>query len=155
MPNVIDIILHKNKYSTQWFVVLDEDPVFIHERRGNFLIAEDSGFFNFYKYEKCGESWKAFAGRKFDIPMIDGSVEKAYGQWWNCVPDDYIGLLCSPGVRTVDGLAKCNVFCSCYADPEIINAWLAENEPSNNYNKYDARHSDFGVQTIVSKWEAA
>ena len=156
MAKIIDIILHKNKYSTQWCVVLDEPLKFLYERKGDFLIAEDAGFFSFYKYGKYNHiNNQAFGGRKFDIPMKNGSVEKASGQWWHDMPDDYAGLLYSVGYGTVEGLEKCNVFYSGRVDPEAVDKWMAENEASNNYNKYAKNSADYGVQNIDSIWEAA
>lgn len=150
---IIDIIDHKNKYDIQRFVVLNKKPVYIYERKNGWLIAEDSGFFNFYRYDTPSGRFYAFCGRKFDIPLIDGSVEKAYGQWWDGVPGDYQELTIHIGYGTPEGLAKCNVFCGASADPYIIEKWLSKNETSNNYNKYDKRHPDYGKQKIVSRWE--
>lgn len=150
---VIDIIDHRNKYYTQRFVVLNRDPVFKYERRGKWLIGEDSGFFNFFYYDSPGGAFYAFGGRKFDIPMVDGTVEKAYGQWWDGVPEDYQELIVHAGCGTIEGLGKCNVFCSMNVDPDIIEKWLSENEPSNNYHKYEKRNPDYGKHTIISKWE--
>lgn len=148
-----DIIFHKNKYGTQIFVVLERKPIFKFECKDNWLIAEDSGFFSFYKYDRPSKGFYAFAGRKFDIPMTDGTVEKAYGQWWDGVPKDYQGLLVSPGCSTLEELESCYVFYGgrC-CDREILEAWLSKNEPSNNYQKYDKRSSDFGKHTIESPW---
>ncbi|MCK5609458.1 hypothetical protein KAR91_46725 [Candidatus Pacearchaeota archaeon] len=149
---IIDIIDHRNKYGIQRFVVLNRSPVYVYERKGKWLIAEDSGFFNFFYYDNPSGRFYAFAGRKFEIPMKDGSIEKAYGQWWHGIPEDYQGLVAYTAYGIPEELSKCNVFASVSVDPLIIERWLSKNEPSNNYNKYDKRHSDFGVQEIVSKW---
>lgn len=150
---IIDIINHKNKYATQRFMVLNRNPVYVYERKGKWLIAEDSGIFNFLFYEKPSGRFYAFAGRKFEIPMKDGSIESAFGQWWDGIPGDYEGLLYRIGCGTPENLSKCNVFCSSNIDPVIVDDWLSKNKPTNNYNKYDKRHADFGVQEIVSKWD--
>jgi len=150
---IIDIIDHRNKYGIQRFIVTSRKPEFLYERKNGWLIAEDSGFFSFYKHDWPSGRFYAFAGRKFDIPMMDGSVEKAYGQWWYGVPDDYCGLLAHIGCGTPDSLGKCNVFCSGEIDPVLIEEWIAENNPSNNYHKYDKRHADYGKHTIISRWE--
>ena len=149
---IIDIIDHQNKYYVQRIVVLNRDPEYLYDKKDNWLIAEDSGFFSFYKYDLPSPGFYAFAGRKFDIKMKDGSTEKAYGQWWNATPPDYSGLLSYPGYNTPEGLARCNVFFSGSVDPDIIEKWLSENEPSNNYNKYNKGHINFGKQTIISLW---
>ena len=150
---IIDIIDHKNKYGSQQFVVLNRSPVFIYGRKGEWLIAEDSGFFNFYKYDRPSGIFYAFAGRKFDIPLHNGLVEKAYGQWWDGIPDDYQELVQSIGYGTPEKLSECNVFSGVSADLCIIEKWLSENVPSNNYYKYDKRHPDSGKQKIISRWE--
>lgn len=150
---IIDIIDHKNQCSTQRFLVVSRKPKFTYERRGDFLIGEDSGFFNFYAYDSPSLGIRAFAGSKFDIPMKDGSTIKANGQWWNAMPEDYYGLLNSSGVSTIAELSKCHVFCSGNIDPQLIEDWLKGNEPGNNYHKYDERHPDFGKNTIESKFK--
>jgi len=146
---VIDVIHHRNKYGIQIFHVLDRMPSFIYERKGNYLIGEDSGFFNFYGYETPFGRFKAFADRKFDIPMKDGSVIQANGQWWDAIPPDYSGLLVRVGVGTVEKLNDCNVFCGMMADPYILKQTT---DISNNYHKYDKGHPDFGEHKIQSKW---
>ena len=153
MIKIIDVIKHQNKYGYQWFLVINRKPDFIYERNGNFLIAEDSGFFNFYFYERPTPGFYAFAGRKFDIKLKNGGVEKAFGQWWDKTPPDYVELLYHFGYGTPEGLAKCNVFCSGSIDKVLVDKWLDENEPSNNYNKYNKRDPDFGKHTIDSKWD--
>ena len=149
---IIDIILHKNAYSTQMFIVLNRKPEFIYRKEGDWLIAEDSGFFNFYYYEKPGRAFQAFAGREFDISLTNGEVIKATGQWWDGVPEQYRHLA-DPGSGTIDGLGRCNVFCSTHLDQKMIDKWLYWYTPSNNYNKYCKRGKNFGVHIIKSKWD--
>lgn len=150
---IIDIIDHRNKNFTQRFLVTNRKPQYLYERKGIWLIGEDSGFFNFYYYEKPCSMFKAFAGREFEIPMKDGEAIKATGQWWHGVPVDYRGLLIETGYGTPDSLAKCNVFRSVAVNADLIDTWLVENKPSNNYHKYDERNSDYGKHTIKSRWE--
>lgn len=149
---IVDVIKHKNKHSTQTFVVTDREPVFLYQKEQNLLIAEDSGFFRFYRYEKPVGRFEAFAGRKFEIPMADGELLEASGQWWDHFPQDYRELLDSVGTSSPDSLAECNVFCGRYVDLELISDWLKKNEPSNNYNKYRKNHPDYMKHTIESPW---
>jgi len=149
---IIDIIDHQDKYGFQRFVVVDWYSNFKYERKGDWLIGEDSGFFNFYYYQTPSKYFKAFAGRKFTIEMKDGTEIEASGQWWHGIPPDYQGLVSSVGVSSPEKLGECNVFSGVHVDPELINAWLAENEPSNNYDKYDKRQKDYGVHIIQSRW---
>lgn len=142
---IIDVIEHKSKYTTQIFYVLDRMPEIKYERRRSWLIGEDSRFFNFYGYEKPWGGFKAFGGSKFDIPMKDGSIIKADGQWWDVVPLDYKNLVVSVAVSTIERLNKCNVFTGLYANPEILTF---DREPSNNYDKYRVGHINFGKHRI-------
>lgn len=155
MTKIIDVILHKNKHYTQTFIVIDESPDIKYEREGEFLIGECDGFFSFYKYERPSRHAKAFSGRKFTIPMKDGSNIEADGQWWDEIPDDYneLGLLYSTGANTPEKLSSCNVFMGYKIDKQLIDDWLENNEPSNNYYKYDSKNKDtFMKHTIISKW---
>lgn len=149
---IIDIILHRNKYATQRFLVLNRKPSIVYERRGDWLIGEDGGVFDFYYFQRPSPNWKAFAGREFDIQMKDGSVIHAKGQWWFGRPGDFCELVSQEGCSTPEYLAECNVFCSYHVDVDMITEWLSSNEPSNNYHKYHMSHSDFGKQIIESPW---
>lgn len=150
---ILDVIKHRNKYAVQTFVVLNRRPDYKYERKGDWLIGEDSGFFSFYRY-KVDRHAKAFAGREFDIRLKNGEVIKASGQWWDDVPESYVrGLIYHLGVGTPEELAKCNVFCASNIDQVMVNDWLKNNKASNNYHKYDKRHPDFGKHIINSKWD--
>jgi len=151
--SIIDIIKHRNERFTQTFLVLDRAPDFSYERIGNHLIAEDSGFFNFFYHSGPTKAFQAFGGREFTIKMKDEDDIKANGQWWDGMPPDYYDLVSQNGIGTIKGLNECNVFSSCYIDKDIVSYWLANNDPSNNYNKYCVRDKDYGMHKIVSKWD--
>ena len=139
---IIDVILHKNKYSTQTFVVTDRQPNFVYTKIDNWLIAEDSGFYSFYFHELASKTWKAFAGRKFNIPLDNGETIEAVGQWWDGVPEEYKELMES-GSSTIEQLNECNVFCSSRCDKRFIDEWLEENE-----SRFDSiSHSSPGTST--------
>lgn len=154
---IVDVISHRNQHFTQWMLVVSRMPEFTYERRGReLLIGHDSGFFSFYGYEKPGPTWRAFGGAKFQIPMADGSVIEADGQWWDVCPRDFSELTYGHGVNTIAELANCYVFMGgMHVDREMVDAWVSVNEPSNNYHKYNHRHADFGKHTIVSPWAEA
>ncbi len=155
---IVDVIDHRNKYATQRMLVVDRMPSLIYERRSRqLLVGHDSGCFGFYEYETPGPTWKAFGGRKFEIPMVDGSVIAAFGQWWDPgVPADFRGLVYSYGMSTIADLSRCHVFSGgILIDCLIVDAWLTANEPSNNYHKYDKRHKTYGQHHIISQWEPA
>jgi len=149
---IVDVIHHKNKYYTQEFFVLDRMPEYEFEKKGSWLIGEDSGFFKFYhhRHDLFGN---AFAGRKFDLKLTNGDIIKAEGQYWDGVPEDYSGLIGSTGCGVAEDLGKCNVFCSYYVDLAIVEDARKTMDISKNYHKHDKRHDDFGKHTIESKWD--
>ncbi len=149
---IIDIIDHRWQNGVQMNVVVDRMPRYVYERQGQLLSGHDSGFFQFYQHERPGPNWEAFAGRKFNIPMADGSVIEASGQWWDLLPSEFSELVYSPGVGSLEKLSRCYVFCGCHIDRELVDAWRASNFPSNNYYRYDKGHADCGKRTIVSRW---
>lgn len=151
---IVDVILHKNKYYTQRFVVLNKLPVFFYETRGYWLIAEDSGFYRFYQQRPVDPTCKAFAGRKFIIPLKNGEIIEADGMYWDNVPEKFKDIF-QGGFAIADELNKCNVFCSYYYNGVIeqkINKWLKRYNASNNYYKYDKKSKDYMKQIIVSRF---
>jgi hypothetical protein len=149
-----DVLYYSSQYGQHWYLILDRMPAPLFERKGNWLIGEDSGFFKFYAYEAPGPGWKAFGGSKFDIPLKDGSVEHAYGQWWDYKPADFEPTTRAYGMATKAALAHCHVFTGGFhVDQVLVDDWLQQHEPSNNYNKYNPRHPDFGKQTIGNQWD--
>ena len=148
---IVDVIHHRNKYETQEMIIISRSPNFKYQRNGNWLIAEDSGFYNFYFYEKPDRCVQAFSGREFDIQMLDGSIIKAKGQWWDGIQDEF-KYLKSAGCNTIEKLGKCNVFMSMCIDPAIVEKWLGKNKHSNNYSKYDKKSKSYLIQNIVSPW---
>lgn len=138
MPNIVDVLIHKNSYDDQIFLVIDTPLNFIYERKGNFLGAEDGGFYDCLGYEHSNFS-KAFAGREFDIPMKDGTKIHATGQWWSVYPIEFFQDvdIVSVGAATLEELNKCYVFSSAKILKSKLDGWLASNKPSYDYRKYD------------------
>jgi hypothetical protein len=132
MSEIIDIISKNDTF----YIVIDSPLDFKYERKGKYLIAEDSGFFRFYGYKRPVAEYKAFGGRKFGVSMKDGTVTEATGQWWDTEPEDYCGLLYTCGVATLDELKERYVFRGARVDRDVVNAWLTNNQSSENYNKY-------------------
>lgn len=73
------------KFNNGEALVLNKHPQIKYERHGRYLFGLDEYgiFVNVYKYETPIGRFVAFAGREFDIPMEDGTVTKAKGQWWD------------------------------------------------------------------------
>ena len=131
-----DIILHGSQIS----LVLDEYPVFKYERKGDWLIAEDRGFYSFFGYASPSRHFKAFGGREFDIPLINGEIVKANGQWWDSMPDGYDHVI-MVGISTLERLSRCYVFNSGRVDRALVDEWLKTNEPSRDYRKYEKKEA--------------
>ena len=149
---IIDVIHHQNKYFIQHFLIVNRFPKLLYKREGNLLIGKDGIFGGIYKYEKPGINQKAFAGREFNIPMIDGTIEKAYGQWWDTGLKEYSSI----GINTIKGLNKCNVFVTYkMRTKELEEILKGFKNASNNYYKYEnnKHNKNYMVNIIKSKWE--
>lgn len=98
-------------------LVLSEKPKITYEKYGNVLLGLDEHgvFAGNYIHEAPSERWKAFAGRKFDIPMSDGSIIKAERQWWDGGLNQFKEILgCNiihATARDIVSLKNCYVFC--------------------------------------------
>ena len=110
------------KFNDDEKLVLDKFPEVRYERHGRHLFGIDEYgiFVNVYRYEAPLGRFHAFAGRKFDIPMIDGTVTKANGQWWDAGTGALAAFLGSEVIRvtieTKKNLQKCYMFCGLRAD---------------------------------------
>jgi hypothetical protein len=112
------------KFNSGEALVLNEKPVIKYERYGSYLFGIDQFgiFVDVYKYETPSGSFVAFAGREFDIPMVDGTFTKANGQWWDA-GGDALGKalgseIISATANTKENLEKCYVFYGYRADKE-------------------------------------
>jgi len=143
MPKIIDVIIHQPKepYSAQTMLVLDKMPDFRYRREGNLLLAEDGGFYSCYFHERPTPNSKAFGGAVFDIPLLDGGVERAEGQWWcGSHPIGREMEVVQPGYNTIAGLHKCYVFTGgATVEKRLIDNWLERNEASRDYRKYEKK----------------
>ncbi len=139
MSKILDVIILIHDNYKQFFLILDKMPVFKYERIGNYcLLARSDGFYSVYEYEEPSENCRAFAGHKFDIHLLDGTIIKAYGQWWaGDVQKRAPEPIKQVGINTIEGLRKCYVFMSGHISQKKLEEWLAHNEPSNDYRKYD------------------
>lgn len=105
------------KFNDGEALVLNEQPVIKYEKYGNYLFGLDQyGIFaGSYCYDSPSSSWVAFAGRKFQIPMVDGSFIEAHGQWWDGGESAFSETLGSKIINvtacTKQELENCYVFC--------------------------------------------
>lgn len=106
--------------------VLSERPKITFERHGKFLFGLDEYgvFADCYGYERPTKYAKAFGGREFEIPMNDGTVTKASGQWWHGASHAFTKTLgcniISATARDIKSLKDCYVFCGLHAVEEEL-----------------------------------
>ena len=122
------------KFNDGVALVLNRSPNILYERNCVFLFAKDGLFHNFYYYRRPDYYSQAFAGRVFDIPMLDGSFERANGQWWDGCPRGYKGI----AIGTIEKLKKCYVFWSSYAlANDVENLISSHDGPVYPYWEYE------------------
>jgi hypothetical protein len=108
--------------------VINRKPKYIYQKeniKGELLLhAVDGGFVHCYKYEKPMGSSIAFAGRKFNLPLIDGGVEKCYGQWWDggqsTLMDAMGTKMCPVTLGTIEELKRCYVYYGSWMEKEAL-----------------------------------
>jgi len=140
---ILDIIVNKHD---QIFLLLDRMPELLYIRKDSWLGASDSGFYKFYYHHRDPHA-KAFAGRTIHIPLLDGTIIEATGQWWDGIHPDYTDLKLV-GVGSFEKLRKCYVFCGYKVRLDIIQKALSDFTPSNNYYRYDIKSKNYGIHTL-------
>lgn len=118
------------------FLVFDEMPDKISTKYGDDTIIGRIGgvFYDFLA--KRNERREAFGGRKFDIVLDNGEIEKCEGQWWDAVTDrareelekegNPLSKMVLIGVSSVDRLLDCYVYCGLWASESKIKEMIAE-----------------------------
>jgi len=108
--------------------VLNRKPEFLYEKFGIYLFGTDGPFVNVYKYGQDNFA-KAFGGRKFSIPMKNGSTVMANGQYWDAgahVIAKELGVtLINAIYQTKESLIDCYVFTGASLDKN----WLETERP--------------------------
>lgn len=133
MPQIKDVIIHGP--FKQVSVIVDAMPMFVYERRGNYLFAADGGWYDCYEIEPGSKG--AFGGREFDIPMRDGTVIHAFGQIWSSgVSKNAPEPIASVGVASIEALDRCYCFFGGNVSRAKLDVWLSSNQPSSDYSKY-------------------
>jgi hypothetical protein len=111
------------KFNDGEALILNRPLYFLYEFSGRDLIGGDGPFRYAYRYEAPSSRLKAFAGRKFDIPLKDGGSVAAHGQYWQ----SHISGTASVTYAAVEQLVKCYVFYGgACVDLEIYAAMRAE-----------------------------
>ena len=97
------------------------------------IIGEDEGALCFYKRYDITLPFgkRAFAGRKFTLPLTDGTFEECSGQWWGDMSASARELfpsasLCGFPHATKDELRECYVFCGGMCERGWLEKLVAE-----------------------------
>lgn len=118
------------------FLVFDEMPDKISTKYGDdTIIGRIGGIFYDFLAKRNGRR-EAFGGRKFDIILDNGKVEKCEGQWWDAVTDrakeelekegNPFSKMMLIGVSSVDRLLDCYVYCGLWASESKIEEMIAD-----------------------------
>ena len=118
------------------FLVFDEMPDKISTKYGDDTIIGRIGgvFYDFLA--KRNERREAFGGRKFDIVLDNGEIEKCEGQWWDAVTDrareelekegNSFSEMMLIGISSVDRLLDCYVYCGLWASKSKVEEMVAD-----------------------------
>jgi hypothetical protein len=129
-------LLYLVKSGESKYLVFDEMPDKISTKYGDDTIIGRIGgvFYDFLA--KRNERREAFGGRKFDIVLDNGEIEKCEGQWWDAVTDrarEELGKEGNPlsemmliGVSSVDRLLDCYVYYGLWASKSKIEEMIAD-----------------------------
>jgi hypothetical protein len=118
-----------------YYILLNRKPIFKYSKQNNYLIAEDNGMFDFFRYKLPKKGHYAFFGLNFDILLKDDTIEHAYGQWWDEVPKNYNQLVYQIGYGTINNF-NTRVYQTAYICKNIVKQWILTNNISNDPWKY-------------------
>lgn len=118
------------------FLVFDEMPDKISTKYGDDTIIGRIGGIFYDFLAKRNERREAFGGRKFDIVLDNGEIEKCEGQWWDAVTDrareelekegNPFSKMVLIGVSSVDRLLDCYVYYGLWASESKIEEMIAD-----------------------------
>lgn len=118
------------------FLVFDEMPDKISTKYGDDTIIGRIGGIFYDFLAKRNERREAFGGRKFDIVLDNGEIEKCEGQWWDAVTDrareelekegNPFSKMMLIGVSSVDRLSDCYVYYGLWASESKIEEMIAD-----------------------------
>lgn len=169
---IIDIV----KFNDGIAIVVDEIPILTYEEKGSLLIGSDESnlLFDCLYYQSPRGGAKAFAGRKFDLPLKDGGTIHCNGQWWQgkereCA--EKLGIeLAHITIRDLEFLKTCYVFSgmsvnknvymqmlrdflTANPDYEVYGYWEYEGKVRGRRNRQD--HPDENFQKAVRFYYAS
>lgn len=125
-------IIAKVRFNDDYAYVLNRNVNFLYTKMDDkTIIGYDEEIYKFYKKDTFCERWKAFGGRKFELKLTDGSVEKCYGQWWDGITKTAQELFKDKRIKLFtfssnEELKKCYVYFGCWCDAEWLEKLDAE-----------------------------
>ncbi len=153
-------IIAKTTFNARIAVVLDKRPELVYQKRGVYIWGTDGIFYQCYKNEGMGRTWKAFAGREFTITLEGGEVIECKGQWWDAGQREVekilgITLGCAT-VGTIESLKRCYVYAGYTVDVQKYRNLLEkyshlpviDNRDYEKIIRYDDMRSDY-IHRIV------
>lgn len=118
------------------YLVFDEMPDKISTKYGDDTIIGRIGGIFYDFLAKRNERREAFGGRKFDIVLDNGEIEKCEGQWWDAVTErareelekegNPFSKMMLIGVSSVDRLSDCYVYYGLWASESKIEEMIAD-----------------------------
>lgn len=118
------------------YLVFDEMPDKISTKYGDDTIIGRIGGIFYDFLAKRNERREAFGGRKFDIVLDNGEIEKCEGQWWDAATDrareelekegNPLSKMVLIGVSSVDRLLDCYVYYGLWASESKIEEMIAD-----------------------------
>ena len=134
-PKIVDVIIKHAYGNDHYYVVVDQPLKYVYTRVGDRFNGKHGDFYDFLA--GSGRKGEAFAGRSFDIQLDDGTKFHCQGDVWAvAAPKDFIPVI-HGGFASLEQLQKCYVFCSGNVAKSLVDAWLAINQPTDDYYKYD------------------
>lgn len=125
-------------------LVLNRPLRFLYAQEGNDFIGRDGDFSYYYKYERGGGRFVAFAGRPVSIHLENGESKTLQDHWWHHVPT---------GVRSVsvcsnDELRKCYVFYTANIEGDALKK-LRETYTGEVFDYWDYKKALHGDTACV------
>jgi len=145
MKNKIIAVVKFN--SGEAFVM--ENPIKLEYTKYGYdtIIGTDGSFISCYGYKR-DQYCKAFAGREFDLKLVDGTTEHCNGQWWDSITDKAKEVIndnmISITANNKDRLKQCYVFNGYYGIEKKINELRSQ---------YKGKVYDYWEYEIILKQE--
>lgn len=140
MFKIMNKIIAIVKFNQGEAYVFENDIKLEYTKHGNSTIIGTDGTF-YVGYHKHHDRYaQAFAGRKFELKLTDGTVEKCDGQWWSGFDDKAKEVIGGDPIHVVanclDSLKRCYVFTGYDASEESLKT-LRDDYTGKVYEYYE------------------